>query len=156
MDQTQLISTVVDVLHRQKIPWCIHGAMAANCYTSHEQHAPHLDVAVAADNITSVFTDLAAQGLAGRDLPSVAQLWCADDRRSQVNLYYDEVFRTFPARSHVRLVLGRELPVAALADVVRGLRWISIYPFPRTTKCGSVEQIRAAMDLKRLAASNLT
>lgn len=120
MDDVDLLGRVLAVLEEADIRWCVIGGQAVNAYVD-PVVSLDLDIALAAGEV---------EGLAGMFPPpielkrfplSVDLSVSGSDLRVQFQT--DPRYEAFPDRAETREVLGHELPVARLEDVLRGKVW---------------------------------
>ena len=130
-------------------PWCLIGGLAVNCYAE-PVYTVDADFVLVARDLDEVQSALAEAGFSIQTFPHSVN---ARRAGSQLNLQLttDPRYQDFPERAERREVLGRSIPVAALADVVQGKIWAWENPERRLTKRKKDE-----LDLLRLAEANPT
>ncbi len=128
-------------------PWCLIGGLAVNCYAE-PVYTVDADFVVIARELPKVEVALREAGFSLRTFPHSLN---ARRPGSQLvlQLTTDPRYQDFPARSERREVLGLSVPVAALADVIRGKVWAWEDRERRLTKRKKDE-----LDLLRLAEAH--
>ena len=128
-------------------PWCLIGGLAVNCYVE-PVYTVDADFVVVARQMTTVQRALAEAGFSPRTFPHPVN---AKRPGSQLNLQLttDPRYEDFPERAERQMVLGVNIPVAALADVMRGKIWAWQDEGRRLTKRKKDE-----LDLLRLAEAH--
>ncbi|MBA2434916.1 MAG: hypothetical protein M3480_05080 [Verrucomicrobiota bacterium] len=127
--------------------WCLIGGLAVNCYAE-PVYTVDADFVMVARDLDEVQGALAEAGFSIQTFPHLVN---ARRAGSQLNLQLttDPRYQDIPERAERREVLGRSIPVAALADVVQGKIWAWEDPERRLTKRKKDE-----LDLLRLAEAN--
>jgi len=121
----------LDILHKNQIPFCVIGGLAVNAYAE-PVVSLDLDLVV----ITEWLEDLVAvleERFTVRHFPhSVNMSSPYSDLRIQ--LQTDGRYQPFISRAKPKTILGYELPVAALEDVLIGKVWAYSDPERRPSK----------------------
>lgn len=120
MDKTNLLETLLDFLREQGIRFCVIGGQAVNAYVE-PLVSLDLDLAVAAESLDELEKRLAERFIVKRFPHSLNISMPDSDLRVQIQT--DERYRPFVERAALRNVLGIELPVASLEDVLQGKIW---------------------------------
>ncbi len=125
-------------------PWCLIGGLAVNCYVE-PVYTVDADFVVVSSNLLNLQAALTG---AGFSLQTFAHSVNAKRPESKLSLQLrtDVRYQDFPSRTERREVLGRMVPVAALADVVKGKVWAWQDENRRLTKRKKDE-----LDLMRIA-----
>ena len=150
MNGTTDFALVVETLRRHEARWCVIGGLAVNTYVE-PVYTADLDLVVIADGLEAVLEDLRAADFRMREFPfSVnAQRRAGPAERAASKLMVQftrpERYQAFVGRAALRPVFGRDVPVAALADVVQGKLWAWGDPARRESKRAKDEG-----DLRRL------
>ena len=101
--------------------WCLIGGLAVNCYVE-PVYTLDADVVVISTELPAIREELISAGFTVEEFShSLNARMGGSDLRIQFSL--DPRYQDFLGRSHVAEVLGERVPVAALADVVRGKIW---------------------------------
>ena len=101
--------------------WCLIGGLAVNCYVE-PVYTLDADIVVISAELPSIKNELIAAGFAVEEFPhSLNARMAGSDLRIQFSL--DPRYQDFPKESRVAEVLGQRVPVASLADVIRGKIW---------------------------------
>jgi hypothetical protein len=113
-------ATLVSILnHRGN--WCLIGGLAVNCYVE-PVYTLDADVVVIASNLPAIKDELVRAGFSVEAFPhSLNAQMAKSDLRSQFTL--DPRYQDFVNATEVHEVLGQQVPVASLANVVRGKTW---------------------------------
>ena len=102
-------------------PWCLIGGLAVNCYVE-PVYTLDADIVVVSSEVPAIKIDLTAAGFAVEEFPhSLNARMKGSDLRIQFSL--DERYQGFLEQALSREVFGHAVPVAALADIIRGKVW---------------------------------
>lgn len=111
---------VVGILNRRG-GWCLIGGLAVNCYVE-PVYTLDADIVVAAAELPTVKDELIGAGFSVEEFPhSLNARMPKSDLRIQFSL--DPRYQEFVNDTTIRDVLGQQVPVASLANVVRGKIW---------------------------------
>ncbi len=111
---------VVSILNRRGA-WCLIGGLAVNCYVE-PVYTLDADIVVAASELPAVKDELINAGFSVEAFPhSLNARMPKSDLRIQFSL--DPRYQEFVNDATIRDVLGQRVPVASLANVVRGKIW---------------------------------
>ncbi len=112
--------SLVNILNRHGA-WCLIGGLAVNCYVE-PVYTLDADVVVVAGELPAIKKELLDAGFSVEEFRhSLNAKMTGSDLRIQLTLdprYQDFVSDTIP-----KTVLGQQVPVASLANVVRGKVW---------------------------------
>ena len=151
MNGTSDFQLVVDSLHRHDAGWCVIGGLAVNTYTS-PVYTADLDLVVVAGRLDPVLADLREANFRIKEFEfSInakrrAAAGGRDDSLLMVQFTKLPRYQPFIERASLRLILGMDVLVAALPDVVQGKLWAWSDPTRRSTK-----RLKDKLDLMRLA-----
>lgn len=111
---------VAAILNRNG-PWCLIGGLAVNCYV---EPVYTIDVDLVVDASWTETSGFDAENIA----PAASLIWQrAQTARStsmlQINFIRDPRYQNFSSRAQLRAVLGQDVPVASLEDVLQGKIW---------------------------------
>jgi len=120
MDQVDLLGRVLAVLREAEVRFCVIGGQAVNAYAE-PVVSLDLDLALAAGEIERAIQLLSEPVRVERFAHSVNLSAEGSDLRIQ--LQTDPRYQSFPERAEVRTVLGHDLPVARVEDVLQGKVW---------------------------------
>jgi hypothetical protein len=113
-------ATLVAILNRRGA-WCLIGGLAVNCYVE-AVYTLDADVVVIASELPAIKDELIGAGFSVEEFPhSLNARMAKSDLRMQFSL--DPRYQGFLSDTTVRDVLGQQVPVASLANVVRGKVW---------------------------------
>jgi len=111
----------LDILHRTKTTYCIVGGLAVNAYVE-PVVSLDLDVVIKTKNIDSVSKEVVQKGLkVERFEHSVNLTSSRSDLRIQIQT--DPRYQEFLSRASSKIVLGYEMRVASIEDVLQGKIW---------------------------------
>ena len=153
MSGTSDFGLVVEILRRHRAGWCVIGGMAVNSYAS-PVYTADLDLVVVATDLPPVLEDLRAANWRIKEFPySVnAQRRAGPTERSDsmlmVQFSKPEEMQPLVDRAVLRPVLGLDVPVAALPDLVQAK--LAAWAEPRRRR---LKQAKDALDLRRLAVA---
>ena len=120
VDRADLLERFFDLLRQRHVAFCLIGGQALNAYVE-PVVSLDLDVVVAADRIAEVESLVGQLFSVQRFAHSLNVSDHASDLRIQIQL--DPRYAGFVERATVRDVLGLQLPVAAIDDVLQGKIW---------------------------------
>lgn len=124
MSGTDDFSFVVEILRRRKVGWCVIGGMAVNAYVS-PVYTADLDVVVAASDLHAVLEELKAADFRVKEFSYSINVQRragpAEKSSHMLMIQFSKAaeFQSFVDRAALHLVLGLDVPVAALADLVQ-------------------------------------
>jgi hypothetical protein len=113
-------ATLVSILNRRGA-WCLIGGLAVNCYVE-PVYTLDADVVVIASELPAIKDELVAAGFSVEAFPhSLNAQMAKSDLRILFSL--DPRYQDFLSDTSVRDVLGQQVPVASLTNMVRGKVW---------------------------------
>ena len=113
-------ATVVGILN-QHSGWCLIGGLAVNCYVE-PVYTLDADIVVVSSDLPEIKNELEVAGFSVEKFPhSLNATMAGSDLRIQFTT--DPRYQEFLSNTALHEVLGQKVPVAALANVVRGKRW---------------------------------
>jgi hypothetical protein len=119
-DASEVVARLVERLDREGVSFCVTGDVAANAYVE-PVVSRDLDVAIAAEDLERILPSLEAEFQVERFPHSLNLSARGSDLRVQFQL--DPRYAAFVPRAGRRTVLGVELPVAQVEDVLQGKVW---------------------------------
>ena len=131
MDHSDLLENLISLLNEQGIRFCVIGGQAVNAYVE-PLVSLDLDLVVAVDQLEQVEALLASHFDLKRFPHSLNISISGSDLRVQIQT--DERYSSFVEQAVVRTVLGIELPVASMEDVLQGKIWAALDPGRRGSK----------------------
>ncbi len=131
MDTSDLLGTLLVFLREQQIRFCVIGGQAVNAYAE-PLVSLDLDLAVTVESLDELQAQLAKRFSVKRFPYSLNISLPGSDLRVQFQT--DERYRDFVERASLRTVLGIDLPVASLPDVLQGKIWAALDPERRGSK----------------------
>jgi hypothetical protein len=123
MDHSNLLETLIDLLKKNEVRFCVIGGQAVNAYAE-PLVSLDLDLAVAVDQIDKVEVLFDKHFVVKRFPHSLNVTIPGSDVRVQIQT--DERYGSFLERASIRSVLGMELPVASVEDVLQGKIWAAL------------------------------
>lgn len=123
MDHSNLLENLIELLKEHEIRFCVIGGQAVNAYAE-PLVSLDLDLAVGVDQVDKLETLFFRQFVVKRFPHSLNVTMPGSDVRVQIQT--DERYGSFPERATVRTVLGMELPVARVEDVLQGKVWAAL------------------------------
>ncbi len=113
-------AAVVKILNRRGA-WCLIGGLAVNCYVE-PVYTLDADIVVVSSELPAVKEELVRAGFSVEQFPHSLNARMADsDLRIQFSL--DPRYQEFVIDPTIRDVLGQQVPVASLINVIRGKIW---------------------------------
>lgn len=123
MDHSNLLESLIELLKKHEVRFCVIGGQAVNAYAE-PLVSLALDLAVAVDQIDKVQA-LFEKYFVVKRFPHSLDVTIPDsDVRVQIQT--DERYGLFIERASTRSVLGMELPVASVEDVLQGKIWAAM------------------------------
>lgn len=117
---TNDFAILIDILNRHG-PWCLIGGLAVNCYVE-PVYTLDADVVVVASQLVMIKRDLIEAKFVVEEFEhSVNARMSGSDLRIQLSL--DPRYQSFLAGARPMKVLGQDVPVASIIDIVRGKVW---------------------------------
>ena len=111
-------ATVVRILN-QHSGWCLIGGLAVNCYVE-PVYTLDADIVVVSSDLPEIKNELEAADFSVEEFPhSLNATMAGSDLRIQFTT--DSRYQEFLSNTTLHEVLGQKVPVAALANVVRGM-----------------------------------
>jgi hypothetical protein len=131
MDQANLLENLFALFDEHGIQYCVIGGQAVNAYAE-PLVSLDLDLVVVVHQLDQV-RELLNRNFDVKQFPHSLNISLAgSDLRVQIQT--DERYAPFVKRAVWREVLGLELPVASLEDVLQGKIWAVQDPQPRGSK----------------------
>ena len=136
-------AAVVTILNKHGL-WCLVGGLAINCYVE-PVYTMDADMVVVSTSLPKIRNELTA---AGFQVTEHEHSINAQMKGSELRIQFttDPRYQDFLADTETKNVLGHEVPVASLANVVRGKVWAWSDPKRRLSKRKKDE-----LDLIRIA-----
>jgi hypothetical protein len=131
MDKADLLDEVFAFLRESGIRFCVIGGQAVNAYVE-PLVSLDLDLAVAVAQIDQV-RKLAKDRFHAEEFPHSLNI-SSPGSNLRVQIQTDPRYGDFVERASVRDVLGLNLPVAVIEDVLQGKIWAASDPTQRPTK----------------------
>lgn len=123
MDHSNLLENLIELLRKNDVRFCVIGGQAVNAYAE-PLVSLDLDLAVAVDQLDQVDALLEKHFVLKRFPHSLNVTIPDSDVRVQIQT--DERYSSFVERASMRSVLGMELPVASVEDVLQGKVWAAL------------------------------
>jgi hypothetical protein len=123
MDRSNLLESLIELLKTRGVRFCVIGGQAVNAYAE-PLVSLDLDLAVAVEHIEQAESLLAERFVVKRFPHSLNVTIPDSDVRVQIQT--DARYGAFVERASVRSVLGMELPVASVEDVLQGKVWAAL------------------------------
>jgi nitrogen regulatory protein PII len=113
-------ATLVGILNRRGA-WCLIGGLAVNCYVE-PVYTLDADIVVRASELSAIKDDLEHAGFSVEEFPhSLNATMPKSDLRIQFTL--DPRYQAFVNDTQVHEVLGQQVPIASLDNIVKGKIW---------------------------------
>ncbi|MCB9433794.1 MAG: nucleotidyl transferase AbiEii/AbiGii toxin family protein [Ardenticatenaceae bacterium] len=120
MDQADFLERLIDLLDDNHIEYCVIGGQAVNAYAD-PLVSLDLDLAVVTEHVDKV-EQLMADRFQVKRFPHSLNVYLPGSEL-HVRIQTDLRYADFPERAVHRSILGLDLPVAALDDVLQGKLW---------------------------------
>lgn len=131
MDRSDFLERILAVFEENGIRFCAIGGVGVNAY-SYPVVTLDLDIAVALDDVERAEQILSHDFKVRRFAHSVNVTAPGSDLMVQIQT--EPEYAAFVERAQVREVLGLQLPVAAVEDVLQGKIWAALEPTRRPSK----------------------
>jgi len=131
VDRANLLESLIQLLNEHKMKYCVIGGQAVNAYVE-PLVSLDLDLVIAASDLERIKPLLTAQ-FGVEALPRSLNVTTLNSQL-RVQIQTDTRYLDFPDRAERRDVLGVELPVASLDDLLQGKIWAASDPERRPTK----------------------
>lgn len=141
-----LLQSFLDLLKKQKIPFCVIGGLAVNAYAE-PVVSLDLDIVIVSDSIGELVKELKKHYKVKEFVNSINIDAASSDLRIQ--LQKDPRYQSFIDRAKKKTVLGYTVPVARIEDVLQGKIWAAL----DETRRGSKRQ-KDLSDILRLVETN--
>jgi hypothetical protein len=113
-------ATVVGILNQHR-GWCLIGGLAVNCYVE-PVYTLDADIVVVSADLPEIREELERADFSLEEFPhSLNATMAGSDLRIQFTT--DARYQDFLNNTTLHEVLGQKIPVASLANVVRGKMW---------------------------------
>jgi hypothetical protein len=145
LDKSNLLEEVFALLRNNGVRFCVIGGQAVNAYVE-PLVSLDLDLVVAVDQIGQV-EKLIREHFQVEAFPHSLNISSAGSNL-RVQFQIDPQYGDFVERATAREVLGVQLPVASIEDVLQGKIWAASHPEPRSTK-----RRKDLLDIERLLES---
>ena len=129
--QEDFLQDFLDLLEERDAPFCVIGGLAVNAYAE-PVVSLDLDLVVTSDQMDELVEVLGQRFTIHRFPHSINVSSPSSDLRIQ--LQTDPKYQDFVARASRQMVLGYEVSVAALEDVLQGKVWAYSDPTRRPSK----------------------
>jgi hypothetical protein len=146
MDKADFLEDLLALLRDSGIHFCVIGGQGVNAYVE-PLVTLHLDLAVAVNQIDQV-RKLMNSRFHYQEFEHTLKVSAAGSNL-QVQIQTDPRYDPFVERSTVREVLGLQLPVASLEDILQGKIWAASDPQRLGTKCR-----KDLLDIERILEAN--
>jgi hypothetical protein len=123
MDHSNLLENLIDLLKKHEIRFCVIGGQAVNAYVE-PLVSLDLDLAVAVDQIDQIEALFEKHFVVKQFPHSLNVTIPGSDVRVQIQT--DRRYGSFVERASPRFILGMELPVASVEDVLQGKIWAAL------------------------------
>jgi hypothetical protein len=131
VDHANLLESLIRLLHEHRAKYCVIGGQAVNAYAE-PLVSLDLDLVIAGKDLEQLTPILRAQ-FAVEEFPHSLNV-STPGSQLRVQIQTDPKYLDFPDRAERREVLGLELSVASLGDLLQGKIWAASDPTRRATK----------------------
>jgi len=130
-DHSEFFQELLSLLEDHRVLYCVIGGLAVNAYTE-PVVSLDLDLVIVTDKLEELMRILESRFKVTRFPRSINVSSAGSDLRVQIQT--DPRYQAFLARSSRKNVLGHELQVAAIEDVLQGKIWAYADPERRPSK----------------------
>ena len=129
--KVDFLQEVLDLLEKKNVPFCAIGGLAVNAYVE-PVVSLDLDIVIAAEQLAVVVTELGQCYAVTKYPNSINIKSSASDLRIQIQT--DTRYQPFIKRAIRKTVLGYDMPVATVEDVLKGKIWAAMDESRRPSK----------------------
>jgi Nucleotidyl transferase AbiEii toxin, Type IV TA system len=141
-DQSNFLEHLIALLDDRKIRYCVIGGQGVNAYAE-PLVSLDLDLVVAVDQFDQVRETFAGE-FKVEEFPHSLNV-SEPGSQLRVQIQTDPRYAAFPDRASIRDVLGLQLPVAAVEDILDGKIWAALSEDRRPSK-----RRKDLLDIERL------
>lgn len=123
MDYSNLLENLIELLKKHDVRFCVIGGQAVNAYAE-PLVSLDLDLVVATDQIEKVDALFEKHFVLKRFPHSLNITIPNSDVRVQIQT--DERYNAFLEKATIKSILGMDLPVASIEDVLQGKIWAAL------------------------------
>lgn len=145
LDRSNFLDEVLALLQDNGIRFCVIGGQAVNAYVE-PLVSLDLDLAIAVDQVEQV-SDLMVRHFKTERFPHSINVGTKNSDL-RVRFQTDPRYGDFVERASTLEILGLQLPVASVEDVLQGKIWAALNPDRRATK-----RRKDLLDIQRLIES---
>jgi nucleotidyltransferase AbiEii toxin of type IV toxin-antitoxin system len=131
VDRANLLESLIALLNEHGVKYCVIGGQGVNAYAE-PVVSLDLDLAIAAEHMAEAERLLADRFTIKRFPHSLNVSLAGSNLRIQIQT--DPRYSEFVSKSATREVLGVQLPVARVEDVLQGKVWAAVDPEGRASK----------------------
>jgi hypothetical protein len=111
---------LVRILNQHE-PWCLIGGLAVNCYVE-PVYTLDADIVIVSNELERIKPELSDAGFGVQEFPhSLNATMPGSELRIQFSL--DPRYQEFLTQTELKEVLGEQVPIASLTNIVRGKIW---------------------------------
>ena len=129
--RSDFLQEFLDILEENQLPFCVINGLAVNAYAE-PVVSLDLDLVVVSEHLDELVAILKNRFIVKRQPHSINVSSPYSDLRIQIQT--DARYQAFIARSSHKTVLGYDIPVAALEDVLQGKIWAFSDPARQPSK----------------------
>ncbi|NUO79748.1 nucleotidyl transferase AbiEii/AbiGii toxin family protein [candidate division KSB1 bacterium] len=129
--QADVIQELLDLMNSMNLPYCVIGDLAVNAYVE-PVVSLDLEVVIAAEPLAEFVHAAESKFTVKRFEHSVSLESAKSALRMQLQI--DSRYQSFLANASLKNILGYEMMVAALEDVLQGKVWAALDPLRRKSK----------------------
>ena len=115
-----IVQELLDIISKSDVDYCLIGGLAVNAYVE-PVVSLDLDLVVASSDIQKLL-EAAAEHFQFKEFPHSINLSCTESDL-RIQLQTDQRYQDFISRAEKKLVLGYEMRVASVEDVLSGKIW---------------------------------
>jgi hypothetical protein len=119
--QVDILEIFLSLLKEPAVPYCVIGGLAVNAYAE-PVVSLDLDLVVVSKDLVKVRKSTLSKGFKVQDFEHSIKLSSADSDL-RIQLQTDPRYQSFLSRSIKKKILGYEMKVASLEDVLQGKIW---------------------------------
>ena len=127
-----LLQTFLDLLRARKVRFCLIGGLAVNAYAE-PVVSLDLDVVIVTEQLDHLVEDLRSKYKVEQASHSI-NVSAQGSSDLRIQLQTDPRYQAFIARATVKDVLGYQMPVAAIEDLLQGKMWAATDDTRRPSK----------------------
>ena len=119
-NNTDILQQFIDLLRKMEVPYCVIGGLAVNAYVE-PVVSLDIDIVIAVHSVKKLNEKIETFATLKKFTHSINIVFPGSDLRIQIQT--DSRYQSFIDRAAIKNVLGYQMNVAAVEDVLKGKIW---------------------------------